>query len=86
MPAVRSELENQSYLALLCGAGQLDDGTPVLLHLWLVMMRQPGEYGGNGTITMQGYCTVPAGTRHFSGVLWQGAGICRMCSRTLNPA
>ena len=55
MPAVRSELENQSYLALLCGAGQLDDGTPVLLHLWLVMMRQPGEYGGNGTITMQGY-------------------------------
>ena len=37
------------------GAGKLADGTPMLLHLWLVMTRQAATDGGNGTITMQGY-------------------------------
>ena len=36
-------------------AGKLDDGTLVVLHLWLVMTRQPGADGGGGNITMQGY-------------------------------
>ena len=38
-------------------AGKLHDGAHVVLHLWLVMTRQPGTDGGNGTITMQGYAT-----------------------------
>ena len=43
------------YHGLLCVVGKLGDGPLVVLHLWLVMMRQPRKDGTNGTIKMHGY-------------------------------
>ena len=39
----------------LCGAGKLEDGPAVVLHLWLALTLQPSTDEGNGTITMQGF-------------------------------